>query len=480
MTYEHEYELATDERIELPAFRKLPDGIDLAIKGETTSPRTKSMGATVSGKLHPDDGQPKVEISPLDEWENDLTEMVDPEHPNFEKNIVRRQITAQTRANELRLRVSPDQVRARLVQKQRDLIAGTEAKGISGGDVAQFALKEWLIEGLIAKGCLTAVAAFAKVGKTKFLTEIAASLIHQRPFMGNPEWQPAPGKHQLILWWTDQPGTDTAGYLRAAGLMDSDGTLHPQIIRLYTEDDGACWDDQGIDLLIQDTATTPGCILLTDSFFRNIQPIYGDDQNPGAGGALIDVQTFLSKATAGHVCTFHSPQETGPVGVNAMRGHGSAKGVPSAVISLHFLERKDPTTGKFVADKESPYRRMVTEGRMPYSDLLVKLDGASGRWEVIGKFDAELARLTAGDQKQETIDNLTDDQKATLEWVGVAAGIWKEKVGVTIQQVAAAKVQPRQPTGGESEVVRKQLKSLVKKGLLTEKNTRPARYSYRP
>ncbi|WP_114992919.1 AAA family ATPase [Synechococcus sp. UW179A] len=408
---------------------------------------------------------------PLDNWESIITNLVNPDHPHFEKNIIRRQIRAQTAAQENDLRVSPDQVRARLIQKQRDLIADTDSKGVAGGDVAKFAEKTWLIQGLIAEGCLTGIAAFAKVGKTKALTELAASLIHQQSFMGNPEWMPAPGPHKLILWWTDQPGVDSAQYLKARGLMEPDGTLHPQIIKLYTQEDGLCWDDQGMDEIIQITTAEPDSILLTDSFYANVQPIYGSDQEAESGGALIDVQTYCTKRTKAHVCAFHSPQEKDKVGVEAMRGHGSAKGVVSSTISLHFLEKKSATgSNKWVSDKENPHRRLVFEGRGPYVDMLVRLDGAAGTWEVIGKFDRALAELQSDDQKSESIGGLTEGQRQTLEWVGAASEIWKHPHGVTVQQVAACKVQHlnREATGSEIETTRKQLRACTKAELLSQ------------
>jgi hypothetical protein len=154
-----------------------------------------------------------------------------------------------------------------------------------------------------------------------------------------------------------------------------------------------------------------------------------------------------------------------------MRGHGSAKGVPSATISLHFLEHKDPSgSGKWVADKENPHRRMVTEGRLPYSDMLVRLDAAAGTWTIVGKFQKALAELQSDDRKECIIDSLTSGQRETLEWVGSAIGLWKDPSGVTTHQVAACKTQQlgRQPTKAEVEQTRTQLHALVKKQLLSE------------
>lgn len=411
--------------------------------------------------------------SAIDQWDQVLQGLVDPSHPNFEKNCIRRQIRAGTAARELGLSASSHHVRASLIQQQRNLITGTETKGTRGGEKAQFKPKQFLINNLIAMRCLTGIAAFNKVGKTKLATELAACLIHQTPFMGNPEWMPAQGPHKLILWWVDQPGADSSTYLKARGLMEADGTLHPQIVALYTEEDDLAWDDQGMDRLIQDTSANPGAVLITDSFFACIQRVHGNDQEPEAGGALIDVQTLLCQSETTHICLFHSPKETGPVGINAIRGHGSAGGAVSGCVSLHYLERKDPQTGKWVADKDNAHRRMVFEGRGPYLDLLIRADWRNGTFSVLGPFQQKLGELTADRQKSNTIDKLTDGQRQTLEFLGAAMGIWKDPSGVTAQQVAACKVQhlARAPTASEVEITRKQLQALVK-DQLAAKTTR--------
>lgn len=412
-------------------------------------------------------------LPPIDQWDEVLKGLVDPDHECFEKNSIRRQIRAATSARELGVSASPNHVRATLLQHQRNLITGTAEKGTKGGEKAKFKQKEYLINNLIAMRCLTGIAAFNKVGKTKVATDLVASLIYQIPFLGNPEWTPAPPPpegHKFILWWVDQPGADSSNYLKARGLMDADGTLHPQIVSLYTEEDDLAWDDQGMDRLIQDTANNPGAILITDSFFACIQRVHGNDQEPEAGGALIDVQTLLSQTETTHVCLFHSPKETGPVGINAIRGHGSAGGAVSGCISMHFLEKKDPQTGKWVADKENPHRRMVFEGRGPYIDLLIRGDWENGTFNVLGNFQQKLGELTADDRKASTIDELTQGQRETLEFLAGACGIWKDPNGATAQQVAACRVQHlnREPTPSEVESTRRQLNALVKEQLASQ------------
>ena len=408
-------------------------------------------------------------LSPLEQWEELLANLVDPEDASYERNVVRRQIRAATEANQLRLRVTPEQVRQRLQQKQRDRIADTSIKGVGGGEVVLCAERKWLINRVIPEGCLVGIAAKVKTGKTLFLTEITASLIFGTAFMGNHEWTPAPGYQKLILWWTDQPRVDSVQYLKARGLIDTEGKLHPQIVRLYSEEDAVDWGDQGIDELIRITTANPGAILLSDSFYSNVRKIYGDDQDAGAGGALIDVQSTIGQSVRGHICAFHSPQDGNLVGAAAMRGHGSAKAVPSAIISLHFLEKRSPN-GKWGEDKENPHRRMVMEGRMGYWDLLVRLHGAEARWEVIGPFEKSLANLQADASKAETIQRLTEGQRKTLEWVGGAMGLWKDPRGVTAAQVANAMLREsnRAASPGEVQTTRKQLNALHERQLLTK------------
>ena len=121
---------------------------------------------------------------------------------------------------------NPQTIRATLQQLQRALLTGDEEKGTKGGEKARFKPKEYLINGLIAKRCLTGIAAFNKVGKTKLATELVASLIYQQPFMGNPVWQPAPPLKAVTI----HPGgsinpAPTQRLSMARGLMEPDKTL---------------------------------------------------------------------------------------------------------------------------------------------------------------------------------------------------------------------------------------------------------------
>jgi hypothetical protein len=405
---------------------------------------------------------PKPKVEPLDQWEAELKKLIDPKHEGYEKNSVRRQIRAATLAQETGLRVSPDQVRKRLRALQRDLLGFGGKKGTAGGEVATITEKEFVVSDLIAKGCLTGIAAFNKVGKTKLAVRIAADLIHQQPVMGR--FHVAPGPHRIVLWLTDQPGADSAQYLKAVGLMDAAGKLHPQIIRLFTEEDDLQWDDQGADLLVELATEHPGMVLISDSFFANVQRTHGSDNDPEAGGALIDVQTLLAPYGVTHLCLFHSSKEIGNVGIAAIRGHSSAGGAVSACISLHFMERKCPQTGRWVADKENPHRRMVLEGRGAYQDLLIRGDFAAGTFEVIGEYQRAIAEIVADDRKAAALDDLTPEQRQVLEAIGGA----NDPNGVTVRRIAEIITSSDAPPKATIATIRKQCQSLVKRGVLSE------------
>ena len=402
------------------------------------------------------------DLAPIDQWEAAIRTMLDPEHPNHERNSIRRQIKASTLAAELGLRVAPAQVRQRILQIQRAMVSGDAEKGTAGGEKARITEKEWLVDGLIAKGCLTGIAAFNKVGKTKFAARLAADLIFGRPLMGR--FPVAPGPHRILLWWVDQPAADSAAYLRAVGLMQPDGTLHPQIIRLYTEEDDLSWDDAGADRLIEHAEAEPGMLLITDSFFHSIQRIYGSDQEPEAGGALIDVQTLLMPYGVTHVCLFHSAKETGPIGIEAIRGHGSAGGAVSACISLHFMEKRCPLKKVWIADKDNPHRRMVVEGRAPFQDLLIRGDFERGAFEVIGEYQRAMAELLADERQADAVDGLTEEQRQVLE----AVGALPDPKGGNPRQIALIVHDTDAPTKSQVELIRKQCKAMVKRRLLRE------------
>ena len=121
-------------------------------------------------------------LSPIDEWDALLKGLVDPNHPCFERNSVRRQIRAATAARPRRLSKLAERPR-QFPQHQRNLIVGTGRRALRAAKARL--PKEYLIKDLITMRCLTGIAAFNKVGKTKLATELVASLIFQQPFMGN-------------------------------------------------------------------------------------------------------------------------------------------------------------------------------------------------------------------------------------------------------------------------------------------------------
>jgi hypothetical protein len=406
----------------------------------------------------------QVGAPPIDKWESAIRSMLNPEHPNHEKNTIRRQIRAATLAAELSLRVSPTQARERIQQIQRAMLNGDTPKGTAGGDKARITEKQWLVDGLIAKGCLTGIAAFNKVGKTKMAARLAADLIFGRSFLGR--FPVAPGHHRIVLWWVDQPAADSAAYLRAVNLMKPDGTLHPQIVSLYTEEDDLAWDDAGADLLLEHAGKEPGLVLITDSFFHSIQRIYGSDQEPEAGGALIDIQTLLAPYGVTHICLFHSPKDTGPNGIQAIRGHGSAGGAVSACISLHFMEKRCPMKKIWIADKDNPHRRMVVEGRAPFQDLLIRGDWADGTFKVIGEYQKAIAELLADEGKAQALDGLTDARRQVVEVIGGTSGV----DGATLLQIAQGVHGTSEPTHRQKETIRHQCLAMVKHGLLRRKD----------
>lgn len=407
-------------------------------------------------------GRKEPAADPLDEWEGELRRMLDPEHPIYEKNAIRRQIRAAGLAYDAGLRVSPDQVRKRLRQIQRDLTRDDRPKGTAGGQVAAITRKEFIVEGLIAKGCLTGIAAYNKVGKTKLAVRIAADLIHQQPLMGR--FPVAPGPHPIVLWLTDQPAADSAAYLRAVGLMDATGRLHHQIVQLYTEEDDLQWDDEGSDRLLELATQHPGMVLISDSFFANVQRVHGSDNEPEAGGALIDVQTLLAPYGVTHLCLFHSSKVIGPVGIGAIRGHSSTGGAVSACISLHLMERKCPQTGRWVEDKDNPHRRMVVEGRGAYQDLLIRGDWEAGTIEVVGEYHRAIAEIVADDRKAAAVDGLTPEQREVLEAIGGA----NDPNGVTVRRIAEIVHGTDAPSKAAIATIRKQCESMRRKELLGE------------
>ena len=82
-------------------------------------------GVTEACPLEGPDSDPGPEplATPVDEWDLVLQKLVDPKHPCFERNPITREIRANTAASQLRVKATPEQVRQKLRQKQKDRIA---------------------------------------------------------------------------------------------------------------------------------------------------------------------------------------------------------------------------------------------------------------------------------------------------------------------------------------------------------------------
>ena len=185
-----------------------------------------------------------------------------------------------------------------------------------------------------------------------------------------------------------------------------------------------------------------------------------------AGGALIDIQTLLAPYGVTHICLFHSPKDTGPNGIQAIRGHGSAGGAVSACISLHFMEKRCPMKKIWIADKDNPHRRMVVEGRAPFQDLLIRGDWAAGTFEVIGEYQKAIAQLLADEGKARAVDGLTDARRQVLEVIGGTSGV----DGATLLQIAQGVHGTSEPTHSQKETIRHQCLAMVKDGLLRKRD----------
>ena len=95
--------------------------------------------ANLSGPDRATASQPQAaSLSKVEDWNEFCHSLVDPNHPAFERNTVRRLIRAATAAREMGVVANPQTIRATLQQLQRALLTGDEEKGTKGGEKARF------------------------------------------------------------------------------------------------------------------------------------------------------------------------------------------------------------------------------------------------------------------------------------------------------------------------------------------------------
>ncbi|MGO8683065.1 MAG: AAA family ATPase [Thermoleophilia bacterium] len=181
---------------------------------------------------------------------------------------------------------------------------------------------DWLIDGLVARGSVTEVAAKIKTGKTTLIVEMVAAITRGQPFLGF-----ASTRARALYMTEERPGTFRAVLVR--GGIDGGDDLHI-LLQQDTPAGGwaeiaapviACCQRNTIDLVVIDTLGAWAGL--------------GGDEENNAGAALAAMQPAIDMASAGLavITSRHGRKSGGDIGDSA-RGSSAFGGSADILLDL--------------------------------------------------------------------------------------------------------------------------------------------------
>jgi len=214
---------------------------------------------------------------------------------------------------------------------------------------------EWIVEGLVAGGCVTELVAKVKVGKTHFALDMTASVLAGRPFLGLTTTTVP------VIYLTEEGRTSFRSVTARVGLQGNE-RLHlcfRAAARSFT------WETISEQVIVY--AGNVGAGLVICDHLAAWAPIEGDSEND-SGAALASMRPLRDMADAGlsvFVCR-HGRKSGGPLG-DAGRGSSAFDGEVDVIAQL------ERTPGQGHENR----RELTATGRLEGipQKMIVELDG---------------------------------------------------------------------------------------------------------
>ncbi|WP_216919721.1 AAA family ATPase [Synechococcus sp. CCAP 1479/9] len=308
----------------------------------------------------------------------------------------------------------------------------------------------WLIPGLIPSGDLTIIGGRPKVGKTRLAVAAARALLQQEDFLG---FGSPPSQPPVILVTDDQGDASTNNQLEQLAIWDHPRLLWVRRFRVTEHD---------LDELQDAIKAHPGAVVIVDSLRSITRSCPFGENDPEIGALIYELKTDVMDAGGSLLLIHHCNKSSEATGTEALSGHSAIAGAASTILTLHYLN-----AGKVgsLPMKDTPDRRLACESRDSLSsDLVVTLDPASGRWSRTGEHSAWLVEHQADEKRTRKLAELTEEQRQVLEAIGGLKG----PNGGTCRQIAEILHNTYDPSKSQMELIRKQAKSMVRRGLLRE------------
>jgi hypothetical protein len=367
-----------------------------------------------------------------------------------ERNTLRRMVRLRAAVEALGLKGAiRDPEMAEAVMQAIDRRNGNIYELISGEEMnhVRVPVIRWLIPGVIPANDLTILGGRPKVGKNRLAVDAVRAMLQQEDFLGFGISSSTP---DVILVTDDQGDASTKDQLQKHGIFGHPRLHWSRKFRVTVSD---------LDRLIADVEARPGALVLIDSLRSITRSCRFKENDPEMGALVYDLKNSIIDKGGSLLLVHHCNKSTEATGVEALSGHNAIAGAGSTVLTLHYLN-----AGKVgsLPMKAVPDRRLACESRDTQSfDLVVTLDGGTGRWQRIGTHSEWLAHQ--GDEKRaRKVEHLSEEQKAVLEVIGGLS----EPSGSTVRSITQAVVGHQEPSKSSITSTREKCRAMAAKGIL--------------
>lgn len=408
-------------------------------------------GERPKGKPKPNRGKPKKLslIRRLACFDHCVAALVD-----RERNTLRRTVRLRAAVEALGLKGAiRDGEMAEAVMQAIDRRNGNVYALLSGEEMnhVHVPVIRWLIPGVIPANDLTILGGRPKVGKNRIAVDAVRAMLRQEDFLG---FGAAPSQPDIILVTDDQGDASTKEQLQKHGIFGHPRLHWSRKFRVTISD---------VDRLVADVEARPGALVVIDSLRSITRSCRFKENDPEMGALVYDLKNSIIDKGGSLLLIHHCNKATEATGVEALSGHSAIAGAGSTVLTLHYLN-----AGKIgsLPMKATPDRRLACESRDSQGfDLVVTLDGGSGRWQRVGTHAEWLAHQ--GDEKRaKKVADLSEAQKVVLEVIGG----WPDEKGPTVREIAQSISGEQEPPKSRINATREKCQAMTRRGLLRELN----------
>ena len=262
---------------------------------------------------------------------------------------------------------------------------------------------DWIIPGMIPANDTTIVGGRPKVGKTRFVMQVAAAVLLTKPFL---KCSPPKLCRPVIIITDDQGDADTKESLELLEIFDHQQLIWSRRFRL-TESD--------IDGLLATIKANPRVIVIIDSLRSISRSLPHGENDCEMGSVIYDLKSEITDPGGSLLLVHHCNKSVDLTGVEALSGHSAISGAANTVLTLHYLEKDRRLL------KENSERRLVREARTGrgFDDVISHTNG-TGTFHYAMSHEKWQENIKNADKEKER----TKDEEKILDFLDSNPGTW--------------------------------------------------------